>query len=260
MEYTDIVYKKEDGVAILTLNRPKQLNALKKSTAEEIVNVLEQSNSDDSVGVLVVTGAGRAFCAGGDISEIQGEYNMMFRHLTSRSPLAGGVPSLAIRMQNFEKPTIAAVNGIAAGAGLSLALSCDIRIASESASFQQIFIRRGLIPDEGSTYFLPRAVGIASACEMVFTGDPLDAIQAKELGLINRVTSQDNLMPTVLALAQKIAVAPRTAMKLAKRALYNGSVSDLRSAVEFEGYLQGICFNTEDFKRAIAAFMEKKDS
>jgi len=140
-----------------------------------------------------------------------------------------------------------------------LALACDIRIASDRASLSQIFIRRGVVPDTGSTYFLPRMMGLAKACEIVFTGDILDAEQAKEYGLVNRVVPHDRLMVTVRELAAKIAAGAPIAMKLAKRALYKGAISDLPSALEFEGYMQGICFRTEDFREGLAAFQEKRE-
>lgn len=259
MNYKTIILEKAEGIATIMLNRPEQLNAMGLAMAEELAKALEETNSDDEVGVLIVTGAGRGFCSGVDLSLLGESPDEVFKHLVAKSPAAGGIRSFTLQLQNFEKPTIAAVNGPAAGAGVSLALACDIRIASDRASLSQIFIRRGVVPDTGSTYFLPRMMGLAKACEIVFTGDILDAEQAKEYGLVNRVVPHDRLMVTVRELAAKIAAGAPIAMKLAKRALYRGAISDLPSALEFEGYMQGICFGTEDFREGLAAFLEKRE-
>jgi len=259
MTYETIIYEKEGGMATITLNRPERLNAIGGTMAVDLELALEDANSDGTVRVLILTGAGRAFCSGADLSTLGEIADEVALALVQRSPAAGGIRSFTLQLQNFEKPTIAAVNGPAVGAGLSLALACDIRIASDRATFSQIFIRRGVVPDTGSTYFLPRVVGMAKACEMVFTGEILDAEQAEECGLVSRVVPHDELMLGVRELAAKIAANPPIAMKLAKRALYNGATSDLASALEFEGYLQGICFRTEDFAEGMAAFLEKRE-
>ncbi|HEY90686.1 MAG TPA: hypothetical protein G4O07_02525 [Dehalococcoidia bacterium] len=259
MEREATIYEKTNGVATLTLNRPDKLNALGGRLGIELEQTLEEANADTEVNVLVITGAGRGFCSGADLSSLGSTSDQVGRGLVSKSPAAGGIRSFALQLQNFEKPTIAAVNGPAVGAGLSLALACDIRIASDRARFAQIFIKRGLVPDTGSSYFLPRVVGMERACEMVFTGDILDARRALEYGLVSRVVPHDDLMSEVNVLAGKIAAGPAIAMKLAKRSLYRGEVTDLASALEFEGYMQGICFGTEDFKEGIAAFLEKRE-
>ena len=256
-----IIYEKESAVATITLNRPERLNAVGGSMGGELEQALEDANSDDGVRVLIVTGAGEGFCSGADVGGLGplGSRNDAAWRLASRSPAAGGIHSFIVPFYNFEKPIIGAVNGIAAGGGFSIALACDIRIASERARFSQIFIKRGLVPDTGSTYFLPRVVGMPRACEMVFTGEILDAEQARECGLVSRVVRHDELMPTALELAARIAANPPITMKLAKRALYRGASTDFASALEFEGYLQGICFGTEDFREGVAAFVEKRE-
>jgi 2-(1,2-epoxy-1,2-dihydrophenyl)acetyl-CoA isomerase len=259
MEYETLILEKKGGVATITLNRPERLNAIGGTMAEDLEQALEDANSDEAVRVLIFTGAGRAFCSGADLSTLGQIADNVASTLVRRSPTVGGIRLFTLQLQNFEKPTIAAVNGPATGAGLSLALACDIRIASDRATFSQIFITRGLVPDTGSTYFLPRVVGMAKACEMVFTGEILNAEQAKECGLVNRVVPHDELMPAVRELAAKIVAGPPIAMKLAKRALYKGATTDLVSAVEFEGYMQGICFGTQDFREGVAAFLEKRE-
>ena len=259
MEFDTIIFEKKDGVATVTLNRPERMNAIGSTMSQELEQALEEANSDGKVRVLIITGAGRGFCSGADLTTLGDSASTVGRGLVARSPAAGGIRSFAVQIQNFEKPSVAAVNGPAVGAGLSIALACDIRIASDRARFSQIFIKRGLIPDTGSTYFLPRVVGMTRACEMVFTGDILDAEQAKDYGLVSRVVPHDELMREARELAAKIAAGPPVAMKLAKRALYRGATADLVSALEFEGYMQSICLGTEDFREGMAAFLEKRE-
>ena len=261
MELEAIIYQKEAGIAIITLNRPQRLNAVGGTMSQELDQALEDANSDNEVRVLIVTGAGEGFCSGADVTglgTLGGADDAPWR-LSAKSPAGGGIQSFVVPFYNFEKPIIAAVNGVAAGGGFSIALACDIRIASDRARFSQIFIKRGLVPDTGSTYFLPRVVGISKACEMVFTGEILDAEQAKECGLVSRVVPHDELMPTARELATMITAGPPITMKLAKRALYKGAATDFVSALEFEGYMQGICFGTEDFREGVAAFVEKRE-
>jgi len=259
MEREATIYEKHNRIATLTLNRPEKLNALGGKLGIELERTLEEANSDSEVNVLVITGAGRGFCSGADLTTLGSTSDQVGHSMVTKSPSAGGIRSFALQLQNFEKPTIAAVNGPAVGGGLSLALSCDIRIASDRARFAQIFIKRGLVPDTGSSYFLPRIVGMERACEMVFTGEILDAGKALEYGLVSRVVPHDDLMKEVYELAGKIAAGPAVAMKLAKSSLYRGEVTDLASALEFEGYMQGVCFSTEDFKEGVNAFLEKRE-
>ncbi|MBI2854227.1 MAG: enoyl-CoA hydratase/isomerase family protein [Chloroflexi bacterium] len=252
-----ILYQKEHGVATVTLNRPDRMNAFILPMLDELQEAFTAASADNEVRVLVITGAGRGFCSGADVAALK-DTDSFYRLLTTRLPAAGGVSVFSLQLQNFEKPTIAAMNGPAVGAGFSLALACDIRIASEKATFAQLFALRGLAPDCGSSYWLPRTIGLAAACEMVFTGETISAQQAREMHLVSRVVPPDDLMPTVMELSRKIVRAAPLAIRLAKKALYRGAVSDLGSAVEFEGYMQGICFNSEDFREGLNAFAEKR--
>jgi 2-(1,2-epoxy-1,2-dihydrophenyl)acetyl-CoA isomerase len=161
-------------------------------------------------------------------------------------------------MRDCPKPIIAAINGAAAGAGMSLALACDMRIASSAAKFAQAFVKRGLHPDWGSTYFLPRVVGMAKACELIFTGDTIDATEALKLGIVSAVVAPEELMPEARKLAGKIAAGPPVAIQLAKRALYHNLEVDLRAALEFETFAQNVSKETEDAKEGVKAFMEKR--
>ena len=258
MDWECVIYEKANRVATITLNRPDKMNALGGTLGQELGLALEDANADDGVGALVITGAGKGFCSGADLTTLAGTAGQVARGLSSRSPAAGGIRSFARQMQAFEKPSIAAVNGAAVGAGLSMALACDIRIASDRARFSQIFVRRGLVPDTGSTYFLPRTVGMSRACEMIFTGDFVDAAQALDIGLVSRVVPHDDLMREANDLAVRIAAGPTVANKLAKRALYRSITGDLDDALELEGYFQGICFGTDEFKEGMAAFAEKR--
>jgi 2-(1,2-epoxy-1,2-dihydrophenyl)acetyl-CoA isomerase len=172
--------------------------------------------------------------------------------------VAPGRDKTILAMRNAPKPLIAAVNGPAAGAGMNLALACDMRIAATTAKFGETFVKRGLHVDWGGTYFLPRLVGMAKACELIFTGDLIDAEEALALGLVSKVVPPEELMPTVRQLARKIALGPPIAIRLAKRALYRSQDSDLHSALEFETYAQNICSETEDAREGIRAFVEKR--
>ena len=264
MPYQYIIFEKEGGVATLTLNRPETLNAWTNEVAEEAGAVLDEVRKDDDLRVLIITGAGRGFSSGADLSALGGATlgpPQFGDGLVGRS-LRGyiGVWDLAVLIHNFPKPVIAAVNGVAAGAGFSVALACHIRIASDKARFSQIFVKRGLIPDSGATYFLPRIVGLAKACELVFTGDMVDAAEAERIGLVSRVVPHDDLMKVTRELAERIAKGPPITIQLAKTALYRGSATtDLRGQVDYESSLQSLLFETEDFKEGVQAFLEKRE-
>jgi 2-(1,2-epoxy-1,2-dihydrophenyl)acetyl-CoA isomerase len=251
-------YSVADGVARLVLNTPENYNAMTAPMAEAIEESLEAANSDDEVRVLVITGVGPVFSAGGDVKEDLPKFTATPYFLADRSPRAGGHRSFVFQLQNFEKPTIAALNGVAAGGGFSLALACDLRIASADARLAPIFSRIGLAPDTGTSYLLPRLVGLAKALEISFTGDVIDAATALQIGLVNRVVPAEDFDRATYELAQKIAVGPPLALKLTKRLLYHGSEADLGAAYDLEGFLQGICLQSADFQEGIAAFSEKR--
>ena len=256
--FSDVLaYQKQEGVGVLTFNRPDKMNAFNQDMVDSIMDVLGHVRKDDDVRALVVTGAGRAFCAGADVSRlqnrIQGKPEYRFR---SESYDPRGYFALALA--RCERPTIAAVNGPAVGAGLALALACDIRIASESASFGSLFIRRALPPDSGTSWFLPRVVGLSNALEMMYTGEIIDAARAKEMGLVSRVVPAAKLMDEAMTLARKIAAGPAVALDLTKKAAYHALVSDLPEQYDYESYIQRIATLSEDHKEGVTAFFEKR--
>lgn len=257
MDYKCLLYSVHDRVATLTLNRPERLNALGDTLREDLYDGLLKAGSDPDVGAIVITGAGRGFCSGGDVK------SMSEREQSGAAPpvmerYAPLRDRIVLAMRDCPKPIVAAINGAAAGAGMNLALACDIRIASSAAKFSQAFVKRGLAPDWGGSWFLPRIVGSAKACELIFTGDTIDAARALELGLVNAVVAPEELMTEANKLAGRIAAGPPVAIALSKRAIYHNEEVDLRAGLEFETFAQTLCRDTEDSKEGVRAFMEKR--
>lgn len=242
-----------DGVLRLTLNRPDALNAFTVEMKEALLAAIKDAARDKSVRVIVLTGAGRAFSAGQDLKERQGpDVSDLGSELRLRyNPIISA-------MRRLEKPIVGAINGVAAGAGISIALACDIVIASDKASFTEAFVRVGLVPDTGSSWFLPRIVGYQRAAEMMFTGDPVDAPTAAQIGLVNRVVPADSLMDEANTLANRLAKSAPIALALAKRALNRALDSNLEEALEFEAQLQSVAGRSKDHKEGVAAFVEKR--
>lgn len=266
MSYQNIIAEKEDNTMSITLNRPDKLNAIDATMLDELARALQDADEDDGVKVVVLTGAGRAFSSGADVTTASAVVKpsmglvppVELGRRVRLKPFAG-FGDVALRLRNLDKPTIAAINGIAAGGGLSFALGCDIRIASEKAQFSLIFVRRGLVPDTGATYLLPRLVGTAKALELMFTGDMIDAAEAERIGLVNRVVAHENLMPATKELAARIAEGPSVAIELMKRAVYQGLESNnFASQLAYEGWAQELCYETEDFKEGVRSFLEKR--
>jgi len=257
MSYKCLLYDVTDGVATLTLNRPERLNALGDTLRDDLHDAITRASGDPGVRAMVVTGAGKGFCSGGDVKAM----NESVASGAGRPLLEQIAPSrdrTLLAMRDAPQPIIAAVNGAAAGAGMNLALACDLRIASTSARFAQAFVRRGLHPDWGGTYFLPRIVGSAKAAELIFTGDLIDAAEALRLGIVSQVVAPEALMPAALDLARRIAAGPPVAIRLAKRAIYRNAETDLKSALEFETFAQNACRDTDDAREGIRAFVEKR--
>ena len=257
MSYKCLIYDEKDGVATLTMNRPERLNALGDTLRDDLHHAIVRASDDLAIRAIVLTGAGRGFCSGGDV-KVMNENKERGAGRPLIDQVAPSRDRTVLAMRDAPKPLIAAVNGPAAGAGMNIALACDIRIASSTARFGETFVKRGLHVDWGGTYFLPRIIGMAKACELIFTGEIIDAEEALQLGIVSKVVAPEELMPCVHELAQKIAAGPPIAIRLAKRALYRSQDCDLRSALEFETYAQNICSETEDAREGITAFVEKR--
>ncbi|MDQ7850874.1 MAG: enoyl-CoA hydratase-related protein [Armatimonadota bacterium] len=248
-----VLLAEEAGVLTLTLNRPEVLNAVNEQLARELQEGLDYAAREAEVRCIVLTGAGRGFCSGQDLRERPPTAEPSYLELLRRR-----YNPVILRLATVEKPVLAAVNGVAAGAGCSLALACDLRFASEQASFIQIFARVGLVPDSGSTYFLPRLVSLGKAFEMAYLADPVDAQEALRLGLVNRVVPAEELMATTLEVARRLAAGPTRAYGLTKRALRHALHAPLEDALAYEAYLQEVAGATADHREGVAAFGEKR--
>jgi 2-(1,2-epoxy-1,2-dihydrophenyl)acetyl-CoA isomerase len=249
----DLRVEVADSVATLTLDRPDALNSLTVPLKQELLAAFRRIDRDREVRAIVLTGAGRAFCAGQDLRE---------RLEPGAVPLAIEIRErynpLVLAMRTIEKPIIGAINGVAAGAGASLAFACDIRIAAEGASFLLAFGRVGLVPDSGATWFLPRLVGPAKAAEIAFTGESLSAADAERYGLVAKVVPAGSLVSEAQALAGRLAAGAPRAIALTKRALARSWDATLEETLEYEAYLQGIAGATDDHREGLAAFVEKR--
>ncbi len=246
-------------VAIMTLNRPRRANAMVPAMLAMIERTVAELGGDEKVRVMVVTGAGKAFCSGGDVQAWEEAGGPAEREASGSRRDLVETPSRAILpFRRFPRPVIAAVNGVAVGAGFGLALACDLRIASESARFATGFVQRGIAPGNGLSWMLPRLVGPARALEIMLTGDWVPAEEAARLGIVNRVVSPDQLMPAALELADRIAANPPMAVELTKRAVWRGQETDLVHHLDLEHYYQQITFRSEDFKESVQAFLEKR--
>jgi len=247
---------RHDGVAVLVMNRPDRLNALNNELATALNDAVRRIAGDESVRVVVITGAGRAFCAGGDLALIgKGRASGDTRAL---EPLLRAGMQAVLAMRTMPQPVIAAVNGAAAGAGMNIALAADIRIAAEEATFGQNFAKIGLFPDYGGTHFLPQLVGPAKAAELFYTGDMIDAKTALRLGIVNRVMPGAQLEAEVKSLAQQIAQGPPLAIRAVKQTLFGSEKEKLIAALEHEVQQQMPCYLSEDCSEGIRAFFEKR--
>jgi 2-(1,2-epoxy-1,2-dihydrophenyl)acetyl-CoA isomerase len=243
-----------DAVATITLNRPEKLNAFTGTMREELAETLRACESDASVRVVVLTGAGRAFCAGGDVEYMSGLQRN--GDVPSFRKLLDAGREVILQIATMPKPVIAAINGIAAGAGCNLALACDYRIASEQAKLSESFVRIGLHPDWGGTWLLPRLIGRSRALELMMTGRAVDAVEALAIGMVDRVTA--DLPAETEKLARTLAEAPPIAIAGIKRALDASERNDLRAQIELESEHQLRCFLSQDATEGMAAFFEKR--
>jgi len=254
--YREIRYEVTDHVATITFDRPEQRNALSPVMLDELAAAIREAQTDDATRALVITGAGRAFCAGGDLGAIGKGHRE--QNSAELQPILRSGMQIVLKIRTMRQPVIAAIHGPAAGAGMNIALSADMRIASEDASFGQSFAKVGLFPDYGGTFFLPELVGPAIAAELFYTGDMIDAQTALRLGIVNRVVPIAQLESEVQTLAQKIAQGPPMAIRAVKRMLFGSTKAKLEKALELEVEEQMKCFASQDCGEGIAAFFEKR--
>lgn len=248
-----ILAEKKDGIATLTMNRPKVLNTLHPDLVTELLAALKYAEKDAEVKAVVLTGAGKAFCAGGDLPYIES-----LDSITAGAEYITLAGSIASAITELGKPVIAMVNGVAAGAGFNIALACDIVFCAKSARFAQSFAKVGLVPDCGGTYFLPRAVGLHKAKELTFTAELIDAETALQLGIVNRVVEDQELREVTYRFAGNLAKSASIAISYIKKMLNQSDSLDLKKALELETAMQCLCIQTSDHKEGIKAFKEKR--
>jgi 2-(1,2-epoxy-1,2-dihydrophenyl)acetyl-CoA isomerase len=252
--FDTILFEKEDALATITLNRPEALNAFDEQMHEEVYQAVNQAAEDADVRCILLMGSGGGFSAGADIKVIReatgevdlGEY---LRKTYNR---------LLLRIQEIEKPFVAALHGPVYGAGLGVALACDFRIAAASSRYCMAFINIGLVPDAGTSFFLPRVIGLGRAMEMSMIGEPVDAEEAYRIGLINKVVADEELIKEAKAFARRLAQAPTRALGLTRRMLWQSFESDLATALNREAESQAACGRSSDHKEGVAAFFEKR--
>jgi enoyl-CoA hydratase/carnithine racemase len=252
----DLEYRVENGVGTILLNRPEKRNAFTLEMLHLWAEVYREARTDDNVGAVVVTGAGDAFCAGGDLEGLApGEPTPYDR----KAFLTDHVHRVAYALEDLDKPVIAAVNGVAVGAGMDMALMCDMRFAARSARLSEGYVRVGLVPGDGGAYYLPRLVGTAKALELLLTGDFVDAEEAHRVGIVNRVYDDDDLAQETRLFAQRVAAGPPLVTRMIKRTVYQSARSDLRTSLDLVSSHMGIVQSTEDSKEALSAFLEKRE-
>src|SRR5881397_800259 len=258
MGYETLIVEKKNDVERITLNRPDALNAINETMGEELNAALKEADRDEKTRCLVITGAGRAFSAGEDVSGLKERYGSTGSHPSLGEHLRKKYHPIILRLRSMEKPVVARLNGIAAGSGASLALACDIRVASEEAGLKQAFIGMGLVPDSGSSYFLTRMIGPGRALELIMTGKTITAKEAEQLGLINKVVLAAELDKHTDELAHRLATGPTKALGLSKRIVNRVTGLELSDALEYEAYNQDIAGKTSDHLEAVKAFLEKR--
>jgi 2-(1,2-epoxy-1,2-dihydrophenyl)acetyl-CoA isomerase len=249
-----LTFEVRDGVGIITLNRPESMNAANDEMYRELSAVIAEIGETSQIGCAVLTGAGRAFCVGADVKAMNPDLSLLARRRRHRWILSTVVQPLI----NLEKPVIAAVNGPAVGAGLSIALAADIIVASDRAMFSAIFAKMGLVPDLGSLYSLTRVVGLNKAKELCFTAKKIDAHEAMSLGFVNRVVEAAVLLTSATALAMEIAAGPPAALAMMKTLLNKSSNLSLEQMLEYEGNAQTVAYSTSEYREGVAAFREKR--
>ena len=249
----EILRSDSNGVCTLTLNRPNVFNSFNQTMAFQLHAALDACAVDDNVRVVVIKGEGKAFCAGQDLAEVIDPEGPEMKNIVGEH-----YNPIILKIRNLEKPVIAAVNGVAAGAGANIALACDITIAKKSAAFIQAFSKIGLIPDSGGTFFLPRLIGLQKAMALMFTGEKVGAEQAEKLNMIYKAVDDETFEEEVLKFAETLAVMPTRGLGLTKKAVNLGLFNNLEDQLTVEGVLQTEAGETEDFREGVNAFLEKR--
>ena len=255
--YETVLYEKEGGVANIALNRPERLNAFDTTMHDELYRALADAAEEEEIRSIVVRGEGRGFSAGADLAQVVRDAD---RDPDLGEYLRTTYSRLVMRMVGIEKPIVAALHGPVYGAGLGLALACDLRVAAQGAKFSVAFIKIGLMPDAGVTFLLPRVVGLGRTMEMSMLGDAIDADEAYRIGLVNKVVADDSLSEEVRNLAGRLATMPTSALGRMKHSLYASFERDLETALEDEAEGQTFCGYTRDHKEGVTAFFEKREA
>jgi enoyl-CoA hydratase/carnithine racemase len=255
MKDEHVLYSHQDTLAVITLNRPEVKNAFSPEMISLWERYLKEAKQDDSVRVVIVTGNGDTFCSGGDIKDMA-EGKLLSWGM--KNFLWEGVHRIVLTMEDLDKPVIAAINGAAMGAGMDMALMCDLRVCSDKARLAESYITMGLIPGDGGAYFLPRLVGTSKALELLLTGEMLSASEALALGIVNRVVPHDSLMEETMKMAEKIANKPPLAVRMMKRAVYQAQTSTLRAHLDYISSQLSLLSETEDHREAALSFLEKR--
>lgn len=252
----ELLFTKDNKVATITLNRPDKLNTFHDGMLADWADALQECQADDTINVVVLTGAGRVFCAGGDISTMGKRDDNPARYIGDY--LRKHVHPVARAVDALKKPYICALNGTATGAGLDMALMADLRFAARGARFAESYIKVGLIAGDGGAFLLPRLIGLTKALELLWTGDFINAEEAERIGLISKVFDEDQLMAETYAFAKRLANGPSVAVRLMKQAVYQSLRTDFLTALEAITGPMGVAYSTEDHREAVAAFMEKR--
>lgn len=253
---SELVFEVSQGIATITLNRPDKRNAFNTPMLRAWTAALEESQARDDVRVIVLTGAGQAFCSGGDVGGMKDRAEDTA--LDRKNSLTDRVHRIPLTMLAMDKPVLVAVNGVATGAGMDMALMGDIRIAAASARFAESYVKIGIVPGDGGAWFLPRIVGMSRALELLWTGRFVDAQEALRLGIVSDVVPDESLMDHTLALAQRIAAGPPVAIRMIKRAARQAQTMDLASHLDQISSHMAVVYATDDHKEAVAAFLEKR--